>query len=79
MRRDGALGCCADPNRPKNLLLMNMSLELKQDLTFEREIDSFNLDETASRLQDIDNRQEAFANAASRASTRRNRSNQWSP
>lgn len=80
MRRDAAIaGYNTDPDRLKELLLINMSLELKQALIYEREIDSLNLDETVSRLQDIDNRQRSFASAASRANIRQNRLNQWSP
>lgn len=80
MRRDAAIaGYNNDSYRLKDLILMNMSLELKQALIYEREIDSLDLDETVSRLQDIDNRQRAFASAAARTNPRQNRYTQWTP
>lgn len=47
-------------NQLKDLILNNMSLELKKSLIHERDIDLLDFDEAVSRLQDIENRQKSY-------------------
>ncbi|KAI0999937.1 hypothetical protein K3495_g8263 [Podosphaera aphanis] len=56
----------------RNLVFLNMSVELKRALIHERDIDSLNFDQAISRLQDIDNRQRSLADFLSRCNKRDN-------
>lgn len=71
IRRDAAIaGYESNSQHLRDLVLSNMSLELKRALIYERDIDYLSFDEAVSRLQDIDNRQRAYAVAESRFRTR---------
>ncbi|KAI0992271.1 hypothetical protein K3495_g15915, partial [Podosphaera aphanis] len=67
IRRDAAIaGYESNSRYLKDLVLNNMSLELKRALVHEREIDFLGFNETVSRLQDVENRLRSYANAESR-------------
>ena len=62
IRRDAAIAGYSGYgyNQLKDLILNNMSLELKKSLIHERDIDLLDFDEAVSRLQDIENRQKTY-------------------
>ncbi|KAI0995915.1 hypothetical protein K3495_g12267 [Podosphaera aphanis] len=71
IRRDALLaGYDTNSLQLRNLVLLNMSVELKRALIHERDIDSLNFDQAVSRLQDIDNRQRSLAEFLSRGNRR---------
>lgn len=69
IRRDAAIaGYDPESLALRNLILFNMSIELKRAIIYERDIDQLSINETVSRLQDIDNRQRALSSLVSRNS-----------
>ncbi|RKF60460.1 hypothetical protein OnM2_050068 [Erysiphe neolycopersici] len=67
IRRDAAVaGYDPDSLVLRNLIFFNMSNELKRAIIHERNIDLLDINETISRLQDIDSRQRALSSLLSR-------------
>lgn len=66
IRKDAAIaGYELNSRSLLDLVYYNMSIELKQALVHERDIDSLKFDQAIARLQDIDNRQRAVASLIS--------------
>lgn len=73
IRKDASIaGYDLDSRSLLDLVFYNMSIELKQALVHERDIDSLRFDQAIARLQDIDNRQRAIASLLSNRSKRQN-------
>lgn len=72
MRQDAAIaGYESNSRHLRDLVFFNMSLELKQALVHERDIDLLDFDSAIARLQDIENRQRAIENLVSKHNGRR--------
>lgn len=71
IRRDAAIAeYDYDSRHLKDLIFHNLSLELQQAIIYEQNIDKLSLNEVVARLQDIENRQKAFANAITKSNRR---------
>lgn len=71
IRRDAAIASCEKHLKPlRDIIFLNLSLELKNALIHDREIGNLNLDEAISRLQDTENKQRSYSEAASKAKFR---------
>lgn len=67
MRRDAAIAGYDKHLGPlRDIIFLNLSLELKQAIVHEKDIDNLDLDSAISRLQDIDNKQRSFAASAAK-------------
>lgn len=67
IRRDAATaGYDKYPGPLRDIIFLNINLELKQALIYEKDIESLDLDNAIARLQDIDNKQRSFASSASK-------------
>lgn len=72
IRKDASIaGYDLDSRSLLDLVLFNMSIELKQALVHERDIESLKFDQVIARLQDIDNRQRAISRLISNHRNRR--------
>ena len=72
IRKDASIaGYDLDSRSLLDLIFYNMSIELKQALVHERDIDSLKFDQVIARLQDIDNRQRAISRLISNHRNRR--------
>lgn len=73
IRRDAALAgyTSHEYNQLKDIVLHNMSLELKKAMIHERDIDLLDFDEAIFRLQDIESRQRAYNDEVARDNSRR--------
>lgn len=60
IRRDAAIAGYENSRELRNIVFLNINLELQQALIFERDIYSLEFNEAVSRLQDIDNRIQTF-------------------
>lgn len=73
IRRDAAIAGYdkyLDPLR--DLIFLNLSLELKQAIVYERDLDKLDLDSAIARLQDIDNKQRSLATSVAKSRFRGN-------
>lgn len=80
IRRDAAIaGYDSSSLALRNIILFNMSIELKRAIIHERDIEALNIDEIISRLQDIDNRQRSLTNLLNRGNHNPNSRSSASP
>lgn len=74
IRRDAAIAGYENTRELRNIVFLNLSLELQQALIYERDIYALDFNEAISRLQDIDNRIQTFSRNLARHNTRANQS-----
>lgn len=80
IRRDAAIAGYDKHLKPlRDIIFLNLSLELKHALIHDREIENLNLDEAISRLQDIENKQRSYSEAASKVKPRNIASQRQTP
>ena len=68
IRRDAAIsGYDKYPEPLRDIVFLNLSLELKQALIYEKDIEKLDFDNAIARLQDIDNKQRSYAASANKS------------
>lgn len=72
IRRDAAIAGYESSRELRNIVFLNLNLELQQALIYERDIYSLEFNEAVACLQDIDNRLQTFSRNMARYKTRGN-------
>ncbi|POS86565.1 hypothetical protein EPUL_002924, partial [Erysiphe pulchra] len=72
IRRDASIAGYESSRELRNIVFLNLNLELQQALIYERDIYSLEFNEAVARLQDIDNRLQTFSRNMARYKTRGN-------
>ena len=68
IRRDAAIsGYDKYPEPLRDIVFLNLSLELKQALIYEKDFEKLDFDNAIARLQDIDNKQRSYAASANKS------------
>lgn len=70
IRWDAAIAGYENSRELRNIVFLNLSLELQQSLIYERDIYSLGYNEAVARLQDIDNRLQTFSQNMAKYRTR---------
>ncbi|POS82494.1 hypothetical protein EPUL_006621 [Erysiphe pulchra] len=72
IRRDAAIAGYENSRELRNIVFLNINLELQQALIFERDIYSLEFNDAIARLQDIDNRIQTFSRNMARLRSQSN-------